>query len=149
MLILVVAPCVADEWRLASTEEIMASWGDALSTTVNNQVIADFDGNGISDAARILRSEGTGRLFLVVALNEGTPSYRLLHLHQMDGLGIELIQPGTYKTLCGKGYDCPEGGPDEVTLKWPGLGVFKPESASWVMYWDIDANNFKEFGTSD
>jgi hypothetical protein len=34
-------------------------------------------------------------------------------------------------------------------LKWPGLGVFKPESASWVMYWDTVAHNFKEFGTSD
>lgn len=148
--ILAVTPCVAEDWRLATVEEIRTSWGgDDLGSTPINQVVADFDGNGIADAARILRSESTGKLFLFVAMNEGSSRYRLMQLNQIDGLGIELIAPGTHRTVCGKGYECPEGGPDAVTLKWPALEVFKPASASWVMYWDPNSQKFKEFSTSD
>ena len=146
---LAAAPCAADEWRLASVQEILASWGDDMGSSATNQVVADFDGNNVPDAARVLRSESTGRLELFVALNEGTPHYRLLRLNEMDGLGIQLKQPGTYQTLCGKGYECPEGGLHTMTLSHAAVEVFKPGSASWVIYWDSETQTFKEFGTSD
>ncbi len=143
------APCAADEWRLATVAEIVASWNGATHSNVESQVIADFDGNGFSDAARIMRSHDSGRFELQVMMNDGTNEHQLLYQQRIDGLGIELVSAGTYQTLCGKGYDCPDGGPLEMTLANPAIGVFKPESASWVIYWDTASASFLSFGTSD
>ena len=148
-LVILATPCAADEWRLAEVAEIVAGWDGATHASVENQILADFDGNGFSDAARIMRSRETGRLELHVLMNDGTEQQRLLYQNPMDGLGMELISPGTYPTMCGKGYDCPDGGPPTMTLEDPAIGLFKPGSASWVIYWDRPSASFQSFGTSD
>ena len=143
-------PSHADDWRLATRDQILPDWADIPGVSVKNQVSADFDGNGVVDIARIMVSKIDGQLMLFVMMNEDSEDFRLLQLQAMTGLGIDLVAPGTYKTTCGKGYyDCADGETEEVTLQRHGLSVFKWESASSILYWDDATQAFKSFTDSD
>ena len=68
----------------------------------------------------------------------------------MQAFGIEKIEPGNYKTACGKGYwECSPNEPELLSLNHAGFRFFKFESASTIWYWDELNHRFNEVAESD
>jgi hypothetical protein len=119
------------------------------------RVIADFDGDKITDEARILVNDSKNKMGIFVFLRRNN-NYKTIRLVEYDNktwaevIGISIVKPGKYKTACGKGYfDCHEGEPDVLVLKRPGINVFKFESANSFFYWDDSSESFKSIDISD
>ena len=65
-------------------------------------------------------------------------------------MGIKAVEPGTYKTVCGKGYfECDKDEPDEITLKYTGVDFFLSEGANSYYYWNDVTKTFKGAQISD
>lgn len=66
------------------------------------------------------------------------------------GMGLAVLPEGRYRTACGKGYfECEEGEPEEIDVKFPALSFFKFESAASAFYWDRRDAAFKKIWLSD
>jgi hypothetical protein len=118
------------------------------------KVSADFDGDGVVDHAALLVRESDRRLGVFVAVGRDH-SWRQVDAAEssMKGvlddpalisvIGIEVAAPGKYVTYCGRGYsDCSPSAPKDVTIKKPGLVLFKAESWSVLFYWDDESRRF-------
>ena len=119
------------------------------------RVIGDFDGDKITDEARILVNDSKNKMGVFVFLARNG-SYKTIQLVEYDNkdwvkaIGISIVEPGEYKTACGKGYfKCHEGEPAVLVLKRPSINVFKFESASSFFYWDDSLKSFKSIAISD
>ena len=65
-------------------------------------------------------------------------------------MGIAIVEPGEYKTACGKGYfDCKKGEPEVLTLNNIGISYFLFESASSIWYWESAKNEFTQIWISN
>ena len=50
----------------------------------------------------------------------------------MGAMSLPVVDPGEYKTTCGKGYwECEKGVPEIVVLKRPAINFFRSESANF------------------
>ena len=118
-------------------------------------VMADFDGDGIIDAAQFLvKKDQSEYAFFITTHDRGKvifhKHYKTKKLQDIARLGIDLTRPGDYDTACGKGYwDCSAKEPPKITLLNPSIHYFVFESASSLIYWDSKRKKFAEIATSD
>ena len=118
-------------------------------------VRADFNGDAVIDEAWLLpANSGPGwGLFAVLGSSNGTR--RFIRLEQdsktdVQRFGLSLVDPGQYKTACGKGYwACKRDEPEVLELKSPGFELFMFESASLMFWWDRRSGSFRRTWTSD
>ena len=120
------------------------------------KIDADFDGNGKADTALLLIKSDNSGWSLFVFL---TPEQDQIHQLKLDDtqqtvkyllMGILGLEPGEYKTACGKGYwDCKNGEPEKLILKSPGIDYFRFESGNSVFYWNKDSKYFSRIWLSD
>ena len=118
-------------------------------------VRSDFDGDGRQDEVWLLPAiggHGFG-LFAFMGTSNGSPRVVALERDpksEAQGFGVALVEPGRYKTACGKGYwECARDEPEVLNLKLPSVEFFKFESASSVFWWDRRSERFKRTAISD
>lgn len=121
-----------------------------------NHIEADFNGDGITDQAWILINTSKSFYGLFVFLGQKTGGHKMLTLdeHKRETeklfMGISLLEPGHYKTACGKGYwECKDDETQILNLITPGINFFAFESANSVFYWNSRENEFKRIWMSD
>jgi hypothetical protein len=109
---------------------------------VPNHIEADFSADGIKDQAWILINASEKTFGLFVFLGTGNGRYKMMVLDKQKReteklfMGISLLEPGQYKTACGKGYwECKNDEPEVLKLIIPGINFFSFESADSVFYW--------------
>jgi hypothetical protein len=127
-----------------------------IEKIVPNRADGDFNGDGLKDTALLLINDTEKKYRLSVYLGQKNGYYITLKLDEDSltanklHLGISIMEPGNYKTACGKGYwDCAPGEPAVLTLKNPGIAFFEFESSSSVFYWDTHKREFKQIWISD
>ena len=103
--------------------------------------VADFNGDGIDDEAYLVKSTKFSGEGLFVCLSDKQKGYRWLTLATIDwgekypnvnlSMGVDIVNPGEYKTACGKGYyECEKGEPKVLKLNRPAINYSKFESAN-------------------
>ena len=100
------------------------------------RAVGHFDDDRTLDRAYFRRTQG-GWFELVVSLSSMPRLIVLAKLDSVDNMGVKTLGPGTYDTVCGKGYggfDC-DGVDDAVHLTRDGVLLFQYESSSRVFYW--------------
>jgi len=140
------------DWRAPQDIETQQDW---RNTDKNRFLVAlaDFDGDGVQDEARLMvRNDGKAQGLIVwssafnstIVLNED-PGHRLF-----EAMGIAVAKPGKYLTACGKGYfDCGTGDPVEIVLSKPAIDYFKEGSANSFYWWDNQKKAFTRTWISD
>ena len=143
-------------WRFPNEKDITSDWKDFQKVYPKPYFIsADFTNDGFIDEAWILFKTDSSTWGLFVFLKKENQSLTFpLYIDSSDqiaqSMGISVIEPGEYKTACGKGYwDCKDDEPPIFTLKYPAIDFFKYESANSVFYWDTQLNAFKRIWMSD
>jgi hypothetical protein len=138
-------------WRFPEEADYSGSW-QAFRTAIPEpfHVQADFNGDGLLDDAWIMLStlhKGWG-LFVFLAQQEGSP--KIITLDKNPGtnkpqyMGIKIVEPGDYKTACGKGYfKCGPNQPAVLQLALPAINYFLFEGASSFFWWDTSSQSFK------
>ena len=146
-------------WRFPTEKELAAQPMRSESPSKNAVVESDFNGDGKTDHAYLLKSTTFSGEGLLVKLS--TPNgYTWKVLDKIDwgekypavdlAMGIDLVTPGDYKTACSKGYwECKENEPETLMLKTPGILYFRFESAASIYYWDKESMEFKQVWISD
>jgi len=131
------------EWRTESENKYLS-------------VSGDFDGDGLTDTARILVSDDREAYGLLVfmASREGAPEvytlFRDVSVEYLGNMGIETVGPGRYETACGKGYwECGENEPEVLMLSTDAINYFQAESANSFFVWNPNTNNFDRIWISD
>ena len=143
----------AESWRFPSEQDITGDWKIFQNQIPRPYFVeGDFDGNGVDDEIWLVINTSSSGWQLIAILN-GNESPKIL-VTAAEGtaqtFGIEKVQPGDYKTACGKGYwECSSNEPESLSLKQPGFRFFKFESASTIWYWDSTYNQFNEIAESD
>jgi hypothetical protein len=138
-------------WRFPEEADYGGSW-QAFRTAIPEpfHVQADFNGDGLPDDAWILFSslDKAWGLFVLLARQEGYP--KVITLDKNPGkirpqyTGIKIVQPGDYKTACGKGYfKCGPNQPDVLHLVLPAINYFVFEAANSFFWWDTPSASFK------
>jgi hypothetical protein len=118
-------------------------------------VRADFNGDGVIDEAWLLpaRSSRGWGLFAVLGSSNGTRRFIRLEQDrksQVQRFGLSLVEPGQYKTACGKGYwECARDEPEVLELKSSAFEFFLFESASAMFWWDRRSRSFRRTSISD
>jgi hypothetical protein len=88
-------------WRRPTSAEAAGQWR-RKSPTRFLVVKADFDGNGHKDIAELLIEEKGKRCGLFVRLSGEHGEWQSLHQFQgLFDLGIGVVRPAKYETLCG------------------------------------------------
>ena len=148
-------PPLPEGWRTLNKYEIEKTWRD-VDDNKYLAVKGDFNGDGFMDEARILLSEKGSGLALFSFMKQADNTYNILLLNEMDdeslihAMGIRKVEPGLYKTACGKGYwECEPGEPPEILIKNDAIDLFKVESANSFFYWDEHSKTFKRIWISD
>jgi hypothetical protein len=140
-------------WRFPEEADYSGSW-QAFRTVIPEpfHVQADFNGDGLPDDAWILfstLSKASG-LFVFLAQREGPP--KVIPLDKNPGpnkpqqIGIKVVQPGDYKTACGKGYfKCGPDQPEVLHLVLPAINYFVFEGANSFFWWDAQDAQSQSF----
>ena len=135
-------------WRLPTKNELSQEPLRNNSSTSHIKVEADFNGDGRTDTALLLKSTSLLSDGLFVRLSG--ESWQLISkttkkLETPYNLGIRLARPNIYKTACGKGYKkCNNSSPAKLKLGLPGIFLFTFESARSIWYWDATTKEFKQ-----
>ena len=147
-------------WRYPTIEELSDELLRKDSPTKFIKAIADFNGDGISDEAYLLKSTKSSGEGLLVRLSDKQKGFRWLVLDTTDwekaypkvnlSMGIDIVKPGQYKTACGKGYfECKKDEPEVLKLTRPAIDYFRFESANSFFFWDCKTNSFNRVWISD
>lgn len=149
---LAVAP-IPDGWRTPTREESNQDWRNDKPDRYLS-IKADFNGDGITDEAKLLMENNGSRmaLFAFISQGNGIKSFQLdsLDSEYIASMGISIVGKGKYKTACGKGYfNCKPGEPEEIRITLPSIDFFKTESANSYFYWDTKTKQFKKIWISD
>ncbi len=119
------------------------------------RVNSDLDGDGIKDTALLLIKSDKKESILIIYLQSkvNSPKQFVLDRYIVKSsflnMGISAIQPGNYKTACGKGYwQCKDIETPLLKLEQTGIGYFQFESASSIFYWDPNSQNFERIWMS-
>ena len=164
-ILMALLPCTAlsaeppKGWRLPTEKELIAEPLRSKSPTNSAAVVGDFNGDGQTDYAYLFVStvfDGEGLLVwlstptgyswkVIDTTNRGESS----HSVELE-MGIDLAEPGEYKTACAKGYwECGKDEPEMLVLAAPGIWHFHFESAASIWSWDQKSHGFKRTWISD
>ena len=120
--------------EFAGTEDMQfRTTRDYLSTT------GDFNGDGQTDEAFMALNHDKDMYGIFVSLSGLPQPIQLVEapLVQASKIGIASVEPGTYLTACGKGYDI---GPEDcllnLELKHDGISVAVFEVSERFFYWE-------------
>jgi hypothetical protein len=127
---------------------------------------ADFDGNGMQDAAFVLQSlKGPGiGIFVILSDFSGKKEPICLYNSESDptissleadlsarlqrayriGYGIRIVKPDIYFTSCAQGFrDCLQDEPEKIELAYPGICFFQHDAGyERYYYWDMGGKKF-------
>lgn len=140
-------------WRPPAAEEVNQEWRNKGQGRFL-MAVGDFDGDQKKDRAQIVVSSD-GRAFAVAVSLSSTPAHLILEkgdIESLSTMGIAPVQPGSYKTACGKGYGdwaCANGEPKVLELKTAAIDLFANGSADVILYWDPKSKQFKRVQMSD
>lgn len=116
----------------ANYEYRTGSNGDGLSAE------GDFDGDGETDRAVMVKDEAAGQYAVRVELASGER-----HvvgegpLDRLPMMGLSPVPAGIYQTACGKGMgDCPPDAAPVIDLFHDGFTLATYESASRTFWWE-------------
>jgi hypothetical protein len=144
-----------DGWRVPTADEVDEAWrrGDPSRFLLAD---GDLDGDGHPDQARLLlRTDGGGfGVYAFLCRGDGVAvPHLVLHNRELvlfPTVGIKPVEPGLYRTACGKGFiDCYEGEPREVRLTHNAIDYFKAQSVASLFYWSETAGAFKWVAIAD
>ena len=144
-------------WRFPTEGDYRDDWlvyKDKLKEPFH--IESDFNGDNLIDNAWILLSLDEKEWGVFVFLSQkpwGQVVYELAK-NSVDispqSMGISLVLPGQYKTVCGKGYSgCDADDAKIIDLQLPAINFFTYESASSIFYWDEKMTKFKNAWLSD
>jgi hypothetical protein len=140
-------------WRRPVPAEVKQEW---RSKDEGRFLIADgdFDGDKKKDHAEILVEAGGKQFGVVVWLSSARRAMILEKgdIGSLERMGIAIVQPGSYRTACGKGYGdwaCANGEPENLALKNQAIDFFAHESADAILYWDLQKKEFNRIQMSD
>jgi hypothetical protein len=143
-------------WRPAGKTDYLTEDLNFVENIVPNHITADFNGDGIKDEAWLLKSQKKNKYGLFIFMGRKGGGSKMFKLAEYPirvktiPMGIVQLEPGSYKTACGKGYwDCAPDEPETLVLKNPGVDLFQFESADSVFYWNAKKGNFKRVWLSD
>jgi len=146
-------------WRAPTEKELASEPLRNNSPTKNAEIVGDLNGDSKIDRAYLFKSTEYSGEGLLVSLS--SPSgYVWKVLARIDwgeqypsvdlAMGIDIAEPGNYKTACAKGYwECRPDEPETLVLKSPGIWYFRFESAASIWYWDNNREEFKQIWLSD
>jgi hypothetical protein len=144
-------PSPPDGWRAPDPDETAEEWRDLHD---DRALVArgDFDGDGAPDEARlVVREDGSGAG--LVAYVSGTAAVRVLAqlpAGSLRGVGVLVVRPGRYDTVCGTGaVECEPDDPTSVTLAHDAVEFFRPGGTSVFFYWDPARRAFQPVWVSD
>jgi hypothetical protein len=127
------------------------TWRDK-SPTKFLSAVADLDGDGADDSARLLLTDNSEQLVLLVTTGAGTRT-ALFHepATELTGRAVEVIQPQVLQTACGKGYwECSANEPASVDLKRPALvSSISGKGAAVLHYWNERTRAFDSVPLSE
>jgi hypothetical protein len=149
-------PILPSGWRTPLTDEVQDEWRNQDSNRYLS-IRADFNGDGLVDDARLLVCDEKNKLGVFAFMLQKTGTYKTVLLaddinanRYVMAMGISLIEPGTYKTACGKHIvPCGKGELEEISLKYDGINYFKEGSASRYFYWDSSIQSFQKAWIDD
>ena len=150
MFLLIPALTFADQfpngWRLASNTELSA--GNSQQTQINS----DFNGDGISDSAFVLKStEFSGEGLLVKLSGDSGPKWQILekihwgpdYPNARLAMSIDLADAGNYLTACGKGqWQCDQYETAEFGTANPGIWYYRLGGHKAMFYWNSEKQKF-------
>ena len=143
-------------YRFPTEVDYSGYWKENRATVPEPFVVrGDFNGDGVADEVWLLPASSASGWGLFVALGSPNGSRRWARLEQdrksdVHSLGVTLVEPGQYKTACGKGYwACKRDEPELLDLKSAAFAFFQFESASSIFWWDQRSNSFKRTWISD
>ena len=143
-------------YRFPREADYSGDWKEFRATAPTPFVVrADFNGDAILDEAWLLPTTPGPGWGLFASLSSSNGSHHWVRLEQdrkteVQGFGIALVEPGKYKTACGKGYwECKPNEPDVLDLKSAAVEFFKYESATSIFWWDRRSGNFRRTWISD
>lgn len=149
--ILLAADALPEDWRRPSEAETTQEWRQG-SSQLYLVARADFDGDSLPDEAALLIN-GSGRESALVVMLSGRSPIVLERFDDPDWLkitGVEVAQPGRYRTACGKGYwKCKDDEPEVLVLEHPAINLFSPESSNSFFFYDPAAKSFRRVWMSD
>ena len=130
-------------WRVPDSSE---------TNQTRTMVSADFNGDGISDSAYLLKSisfSGEG-LFVLLSKANGNEWHTLERIswgpdypNARLSMSIELAEPGNYLTACGKGqWQCDEYETAEFGTSLPGIWYSHSMGHKSMFYWNSEKNKF-------
>lgn len=130
-----------DEWRRKDPSKFLRARGD-------------FDGDGREDVVELLvqRQGNSAGLFVWRAVNPVPLLLVKFEKKELKLQGTAVVEPGEYRTACGKGYGewaCAHGEPEVLKLKHQAIDLFYEGSAVSIFYWDAARKAFIEVQMSD
>ena len=144
------------EWRSTQESDYYKESLSHLKENIPNHIEADFNGDDFKDHAWLLKKTNDDTIGLFVFLGNKNKGYKTIKLlaYEMDAkyiyTGISKVQPGKYKTACGRGYwDCGPSEPEILELTNPSINLFQFEGTSSYFYWDSNKNKFIRVWMSD
>jgi hypothetical protein len=143
-------------WRTPTRVEATGDWRQK-SRTRFLKVTADFDGDGKPDVAYLLMNDSPKRFGLFVQLSSQPGDWQLLHqgylrssVSGFPDLGIDVVRPGKYDTLCGDDPSaCGPDTPGTLNLRTSAIEFFAYGETSTYYYWDRKAKKFLGLAMSD
>ncbi|MFB2863414.1 hypothetical protein [Aeromonas sp. MdU4] len=146
-------------WRMPTAQELADEPLRNESPTKYSTAEGDFNGDGKTDYAFLLKSTKFSGEGLWVKLSTANGDEWIV-LEQTDwgkeypnvnlAMGIDLADKGRYTTLCGKGYwTCEKGEPETLTLENPSIHYFKFASSDSVFFWNKKSKKFDRVWLSD
>lgn len=149
-------------WRFPNEDDYMYDWEQFRDEVpVPFFIKSDFNGDGLKDEAWILISIDMSKWGLFVFLRSKSNMSKVVKLLEEKTFEydvyypyhvfIEVVEPGTYKTACGKEYwECAKGEPAKITLKILGILLSPYESGgAQIFYWDKKTNSSKQVWIND
>jgi hypothetical protein len=138
-------------WRKPVPSEVKGAWR-SKSRARFLSVKGDFDGDGRADLAEILVSASGKKCSLFVRLS--SENGRWQSVHDLGGgpgeIGIDLVKPGKYETLCYADPSiCAPDAPQVVNLTTDAIGFFSYGSTSSFFFFDSSTKEFRAAARSD
>jgi len=148
---LAVAQGLPPGWRRPTKAEASEEWRQK-SLTRFLVVRGDFDGDGRRDLAELLVSDSGKEFGLWVQLSSQGGQWQMIHGGHapLGELGIYIVRPGKYDTLCGDDPSmCAPGAPQHVNLTTDAVGFMSWGSTSSFFFWDQATKKFRNAPQGD
>ena len=152
-------PDLPEDWRFPVTDELKGNFIREQSGKDYIEASADFNSDGISDTAYLVKSKKfSGEAIIVSTSSNDGFKWHVLNVISWGkeypnvgiAMGVDVVPPGSYKTACGKGYwACKDDEVPLLELEFPAINYFRFGSAASFFYWSKEASSFKRIWVSD